>query len=354
MKIPSSSSLSGFLLCAGKGTRFRPHTCFLPKALLPFLNLPLASYNLYLLKTLGVKKLAVNTHLHPDLLERELIRQTQVIKMPKPVFNHEEKLLGSAGGLYQFQSFFEKEEHFFYLNGDSFIWPEEKDTLTSFYQSHVESRALASFLVRPATETKGVIWAEENPGGKIYSFLEKPLKPPSVKPYDFLGLALFSRRIFKVINSCSVHIFKDVLENISSDVRVHCLPGLKRLDMNQLDTYLQGVKDILCLLPENSKSFFVREVLDLFSPNWCRFTGKNYFSATSLKRKWECQEGFLFCGRKVQGLEKLSVKNFAVLGDYCSIKSPVNIDSVVLGEKINLNQNLKKALVLKNTTSLFQ
>ena len=106
MKFNSSNSLSAFLLCAGKGTRFAPHTQILPKALLPFLNLPLVSYNLYLLKTLGVRKVAVNTHLHPDILVPKLTQQAEITGIKNLTFNHEEKLLGSAGGLYQFKSFF--------------------------------------------------------------------------------------------------------------------------------------------------------------------------------------------------------------------------------------------------------
>ena len=355
MNFNSSHSLSAFLLCAGKGTRFAPHTHILPKALLPFLNLPLVSYNLYLLKTLGVEKIAVNTHLHPDLLVPRLTQEAAVAGIKDPVFNHEEKLLGSAGGLYQFKNFFEKEEHFFYLNGDSFIWPEEEDILNSFYQAHVESESLASFLVRPTTNTQGVVWAEEKQNGKIHSFLKKPSSPSSVKPYDFLGLALFSRRIFKILKAESVHIFKDVLEEVSSDLRVHSLSGVKRLDMNQLDTYLQGVQEILSLLQNRSKSFFIREILDLFSPNWCRFSAENYFSATSFfNGKFENKNGFLFCGEQVQGLEKLSVKNFAVLGNHCSLLSSVCMDRAVLGERINLKHTLTKKLILKNSTSLSQ
>ena len=218
----------------------------------------------------------------------------------------------------------------------------------------MENKALASFLVRPTTNTEGVIWADEQKAGKIYSFLKKPFGPSFVKPYDFSGLALFSFDIFKVLDPQSVHIFKDVLESVSSDLHVHSLPCVKRLDMNQLDTYLQGVQKILFLLQNRSKSFFIREVLDLFSPDWCRFFGKNYFSATPLNKGFENKDDFLFCGKKVQSLEKLSVKNFAVLGDYCSIQSPVCVDSAVLGEKIDLNHNLTGKLILKNPTSLSQ
>ena len=63
---------------------------------------------------------------------------------------------------------------------------------------------------------------------------------------------------------------------------------------------------------------------------------------------------FLFCGEKVRGLEKLSVKNFAVLGDDCFLSDSVRMDSSVLGESINLKQDITKQLILKNSTFLSQ
>ena len=95
---PNSFPLKGFLLCAGQGTRFYPHTYTLPKSLLPFLNIPLASYNLYLLKTLGVLDCAVNIHTHERILKEELKKRAEEIEWSSPVFSYEEQLLGSAGG----------------------------------------------------------------------------------------------------------------------------------------------------------------------------------------------------------------------------------------------------------------
>ena len=51
-----------FLLCAGRGTRFEPHSCVLPKVLIPFLNVPLVAYNLCMLKLLGVGQVIANVH----------------------------------------------------------------------------------------------------------------------------------------------------------------------------------------------------------------------------------------------------------------------------------------------------
>ena len=341
-------SLKAFLLCAGAGTRFRPHTHIFPKVLLPFLNLPLVSYNLYLLKTLGVKNWAANTHLHPRVLEDKLKQQAGLVGINSPLVSHEQKLLGSAGGLLKLKNFFEKEKHFFYLNGDSFIWPEKQDSLTDFYLAHIESGALASFLVKPADKTQGVLWADDT--DQIYSFLKKPAGRANIRAYDFSGLAIFSTRVFQEIKSPEVvHIFKDVLESsvLKTYLRIHSVPRLKLLDMNQLNTYLKNIKQVLYVLRDKN-SAFLQETLNLCSPDWSRFHGENYFSVNKVKKPPENKTDILFCGREVKFLEKLFVKNFAVLGDHSSIMSPVCMEGSVLGERVALNKNLQNELVLNS------
>ncbi|MDE0119499.1 MAG: NDP-sugar synthase [Bdellovibrionales bacterium] len=358
-KAPSSLSLKGFLLCAGRGTRFYPHTHTRPKSLIPVLNIPLVSYNLYLLKLLGVKDYAVNVHAHAELLKRELKKQAAKAGLSSPFFSYEKNLLGSAGGLLKLKDFFEGEggggkEPFFYLNGDSFIWPESEEDLRAFYFSHLESKALASFLVKPTDKKKGVLWADDK--HQIHSFLTKPLGKPKVKAFDFSGLALFSPSVLKEIPSAAHHIFKDVLESdiLKPHLRVYPVSGLKLLDMNELHSYLEGTKQILRVLQEENQgwqknkvfSFFIKNILNCFSPGWDFFQGENYFSATKVIKPPVKGEGILFCGSRVKGLEHLSIRDFAVLGDDTVFNKGAFITRSVVGEGLSVNADIKDSLLL--------
>ncbi len=380
-----SPGISGFLLCAGRGTRFEPHTRFLPKPLIPFLNLPLLAYNIYLLRMLGVKRLSVNVHAHPELLKSQLKKWAIKGKMDSLVLSHEEKLLGSAGGLLKLGSFFKVSEPFFYLNGDSFIlWSGEESVkkslktkslpLKNFYLSHIKTGALASFLVRPEEPFKeplfrrGFIWADRE-SGRVHSFARPAEEKKSLKPYDFSGLAIFSPEIFKEIKPSARHIFKDVLESLKKHCRVYPLSSLKLLDMNQLDTYLKATGEALSLLQREREEkalghgSFLRKILNFYSPAWNLFEGENYFSATALDTLPE-KKNILFCGAKVKGLEQLLVKNFAVLGDHSSLNSSsfqvesrlkknsldfqkIIMESSVLGEEMRLKNSLKNTLLFK-------
>ena len=342
--------LKAFILCAGHATRFYPHTKVQAKALIPFLNVPLVFYNLYLLKNLGVQKWLANTRIEQEALRDGLLQLSAFAGMIMPAFSVEEELLGSAGGLWQARSFFEKERYFYYLNGDSFIWPMEENTLSDFYEAHVKSQALASFLSIPSQNQQGVLWADDK--NQIHSFLKKP-ESSKVKAYDFCGLALLSGSILNELKQTDRHIFKDVLENLclKKNLRVHICSNVKMLDMNKLSSYLQGVEQALASLNYNhSSSEYLKQVLDNFSSGWCTFSGEGYVSATELPsalKKQVNKQNYLFCGRGVKGLENLSVKNFAILGDHSIIEKPVTIESSVLAEKMRLQHDLSHELVLE-------
>ena len=409
-------SLKAFLLCAGEGTRFHPHTKSIPKPLIPFLNLPLCAYNLYLLKTLGVQNIIANIHTHPTLLKKELKKLAQQTGLNPPAFSFEKNLLGAAGGLLKVKDFFNPSEPFFYLNGDSFIWLNTKEELSDFYLAHVQSKALVSFLVWPAynlksslslnytkklaphlkkglyvnlqkSVQKGYIYAKEE---KVCSFSTPPGDNKKAKPYEFSGLALFSPSIFKKIEQqkkitlftqkkvskskqapYALHIFKDVLSPLvfKEYIRVHPIPNKTQylaktqsqqikvkscahrnvppnrwVDMNQLSTYLEGTQQVLSFLQKQRGKGFLQNVLDFYTPYWRRYEGDNYFSAMLVKTP--PTEGILFCGPKVRGLNRLSVKGFAVLGEKVFIEKSLFVQQSVLGRKVCLNTNLQNSLKL--------
>ena len=343
------SSLKAFVLCAGYATRFYPHTQVLSKPLIPFLNVPLVFYNLYLLKSLGVRNWLANTRAEQSSLRDKLLKLSDLAGMMRPEFSVEKKLLGSAGGLWQVRSFFEKEKYFYYLNGDSFIWPMEENVLLDFYEAHVSSGALASFLSIPSQNQQGVLWADDK--NQIHSFLKRP-QNSSVKVYDFCGLALLSRPVLDELKQSDHHIFKDVLENLclKKNLRVHVCTNIKMLDMNKLSSYLQGVQRALAsLISAHSSSGYLKQVLDHFSPDWCQYSGEGYISAAELpallKEKLN-KKNYLFCGPEVKGLENLSVKNFSVLGEGSIIEKPVTIDSSVLAERAKVKHDLSYELVV--------
>lgn len=88
---------TAFLLGAGRGTRFRPHTDTCPKPLLPINGRPIITYVMDHLMTVGIRRFIINTHHLPQVYE-EVFPDHQWQGIPI-IFRYEPVLLDSAGGL---------------------------------------------------------------------------------------------------------------------------------------------------------------------------------------------------------------------------------------------------------------
>jgi NDP-sugar pyrophosphorylase family protein len=132
--------MRAILLCAGKGTRFRPVTEAVPKCLLPFLNVPLALAHLERLHEGGVAEVAVNLHHLGDHVERCL--REQAPGPPELAFFREPKILGTAGALRNAAPFLSGGD-FLVVNSDAAIAPD----FAALIARHRESGRAATLLV---------------------------------------------------------------------------------------------------------------------------------------------------------------------------------------------------------------
>jgi mannose-1-phosphate guanylyltransferase len=128
------------LLCAGKGTRFRPVTDRIPKPLLPFLNVPMAVQHLRRLEESGVAQVAVNLHHLPEQVERVL--REQAPRSPELAFFLEPEILGTAGALRNAAPFLGGGD-FLVVNSDAAIAPD----FARLVARHRESGRAATLLV---------------------------------------------------------------------------------------------------------------------------------------------------------------------------------------------------------------
>ncbi len=83
------------LLCAGFGSRLAPLTELRPKPMLPVGNIPILKHTLHALRAAGIEEIVINTHHLPDVFLQEI----SPLPGQKIHFLHEEKILGTGGGL---------------------------------------------------------------------------------------------------------------------------------------------------------------------------------------------------------------------------------------------------------------
>lgn len=201
----------GMILAAGQGTRVRPLTNDLPKAMVPILGKPVMEFLIEHLARYGVKEIMVNVAFHHDKIEQyfgdghrwgvqigysyEGIRDHGDI-LPKPV--------GSAGGMKRIQDF----GHFFdettiVLCGDALI---DLD-IGAALDEHKAKGAIASVVTLdvPLAEVQnyGVVVAE--PDGKVLSFQEKPAPAEAKSTLASTGIYIFEPEVLDRIPPNTVY-----------------------------------------------------------------------------------------------------------------------------------------------------
>ena len=106
--------MKAMILAAGEGTRLRPLTELCPKPMLPIGGRPLLEYLLKLLRSHGVKEVAINLHYCPEAVTSHF-GDGSGLGM-KIAYSHEKELLGTAGALRKMASFLD--DTFLVLCGD--------------------------------------------------------------------------------------------------------------------------------------------------------------------------------------------------------------------------------------------
>lgn len=195
--------MKAFILSAGMGKRLLPYTLKTAKPCMPFLNIPLVAFNLQHLLNIGIKEFIFNTHhLHKET--QKIITTLLKKKNVTLHFNHEKKLLSSAGGLKNISSHLRGEENFLMINADSLCLG-NSNFLTDSIKLHKQNNALATLLCCPSPK-ESFKSIEVNQYNQITN-----IGPISKNNLHYMGYMVISSKIFSLIKKENAHIFTDVL-----------------------------------------------------------------------------------------------------------------------------------------------
>jgi NDP-sugar pyrophosphorylase family protein len=182
--------MRAMILAAGFGTRLRPLTNTLPKALVPIAGRPLIEYGLLFLKSYGIEDVIINLHHLGEKIQAALgdgsaygLRITYSLENP---------LLETGGGIKKAQLFLDSET-FVVLNCDTII---DLD-LTALLAEHRKNRAAATLVLRPDPEAARYGIVETDASGRIRRFLGQPAEVNEpLWPCMFTGLQMLEPRVF--------------------------------------------------------------------------------------------------------------------------------------------------------------
>jgi NDP-sugar pyrophosphorylase family protein len=154
------------VLCAGYGTRLGDLTREIPKPMLSLGERPLLAYLLANLRARDFTEIAINLHFLPEVIPGYFgdgagmnVALTYV---------REEKLLGTAGGIKNMETFLGGSDPFLVQYGDVLT---DQD-FSAMLRFHRERLALATLLVHHRARSNSVVTMDAE--GRIIGFLERP------------------------------------------------------------------------------------------------------------------------------------------------------------------------------------
>ncbi len=168
-------------LAAGFGTRLRPITDHVPKAMVTIAGKPLLDYALDHLRQAGVKDIVVNTHYLAQVIHNHLKDS------PGIIFSHEAEILETGGGIQNILPHFNNEA-FFAVNADSLWVDKSMPILEKAAEFWDDTRMDALLLLLPNDGTRAELIGDFDIG------LEGRLKRG--KSHIYIGAQILHPRLF--------------------------------------------------------------------------------------------------------------------------------------------------------------
>jgi NDP-sugar pyrophosphorylase family protein len=192
--------MKAMIFAAGKGTRLRPLTDTVPKALVPFRGKPLLEHLLCRLKAAGFREIVINIH-HLGEQIVSFLQANGNFGLTVHLSDERDSLLDTGGGLKQAAPFLQGDEPFLIHNADILS---DLD-LAAFYRSHrEEAHTLASLLVSRRCSARQLLF---DGGGRLCGWQNREtgetlpagpgFSPDRYHPFAFGGIHVVSPRIFE-------------------------------------------------------------------------------------------------------------------------------------------------------------
>jgi mannose-1-phosphate guanylyltransferase len=226
--------MKAMILAAGLGTRLRPLTDKIPKALVPVVNRPMIERVIEYLKGYGIEGIVVNTHHH----HRQIV---DFLDGGKPFgikidVRIEPEILGTGGAIKNTEGFWDNEP-FIVFNSDVLT----DINLSPAYEAHRQSKGLATLILHDREPYNQI---SIDPSGRITDIA--PGNNPGC--LAFTGIHIISpellshipERGFSNIIDCYLTLIRS-----GKEIRYYITEGHYWNDIGTMNSYRQVNKDLL-------------------------------------------------------------------------------------------------------------
>lgn len=232
--------MNAFIFAAGLGTRLKPLTDTMPKALVPVGGKPLLYHVIEKLKSAGIKKIVINIHHFGEMII-EYVKENNNFGI-EIVFSDERQMLLETGGAIKHAVDLLGDEPFLIHNVDIL----SNVDIKALINAHTESNSAATLLVSKRNSTRALLFS---PKGNLTAWTNKTtgeVKSPysdidisDLNEFAFSGIHIFSPRLFKYFGAYpeKFSIIDFYLNTCKEEkIKAYTQTNLQLLDVGKLDS----------------------------------------------------------------------------------------------------------------------
>ena len=244
--------MKALIFAAGLGTRLKPLTDQLPKALVPVNGKPLLEHIILKLRKAGFDEIIVNVHHFPDLII-DFLKEKDNFGIRIEVSDERNFLLDTGGGIKKAAPFFDDGKPFLVHNVDIF----SNVDLHALYCKHLVSERLATLVVSKRNTFRHLLFDENNILKGWINEQTGVTKPEGLSGIDnyvklaFSGIQIIDTKIFGLMarESDKFPIIDFYLSKVQSEkIAAYIQPEFKMLDIGKIQV-IDDIKNGL-ILPE--------------------------------------------------------------------------------------------------------
>ena len=216
--------MKAMILAAGLGTRLRPFTDTMPKALAEVGGKPVLELIARKLAAAGVTDIVVNVHHHAGMM-RNYLDALHIPGVRFHISDETDLLLDTGGGMLAARRFLEGDEPFFLYNGDILT---DAD-LRAMYSRHKADGALVTLAASIRHTSRCFLWDdgqlagwEHIESGQVILCRPQDARPEKYTRMAFSGIALVESRIFELITERGVFSTKEVYLRLAAHHTIRC------------------------------------------------------------------------------------------------------------------------------------
>ena len=232
--------MNAFIFAAGLGTRLKPLTDTMPKALVPVAGKPLLAHVIEKLKAAGCKKIVINIHHFGDMII-DYVKSQGGFGIDI-VFSDEREMLLETGGAIKHAVDLLGDEPFLIHNVDIM----SNVDLQALWSEHINSGSAATLLVSKRNSSRALLfnkesnltaWTNKNTG-EVKTPYEN-IEIACLEEFAFSGIHVFSPQLFKYFGEYpeKFSIIDFYLNTCKAEkIKAFTQDGLQLLDVGKLDS----------------------------------------------------------------------------------------------------------------------